>query len=485
MIGRKRTAALALILLLLAPGAAPGGGGTASAAVKIKKILPTFLCAGEEAPVRESPKESAETLWTLEMNRIYRTDRHTDQYYVLTDDSGTAGFVSKGAVRILNAKDLTAGLMFKLPHVAPGVPRQPVEPVMTPGVTYGEAGMIFLPEAGWEEEIPAGERVYVFSIYGNYAAVWHRGRLGYVMKDRIRLLKTDGQPDSMETISPEAYRESLRTETGSIQASPVLTEALSMLEEGNPIALRYEKLTGQKTEPLFPAGVPYFWGGQDEKILTERYPEYTTRKQWQGTHDFYQKDSVYIYGLDCVGYVTAVFRRAGLPLGETLNDLGDRQHCKEGAHLFCSAEHPFPADWTETAKSLRPGDLLALHHPGRHAMIYIGTLRDYGYTEEQLPAAAEFLDYPLMIHCGENPFAYQRFDCLTARSADSRLSKAMGSDGGVSLCIPGVPKEAAETVVTAHESSYFCFEAEGACITVMRFDNVKDYYVFRNAPAGS
>ena len=42
-------------------------------------------------------------------------------------------------------------------------------------------------------------------------------------------------------------------------------------------------------------------GGKEEKILLERWPAYTTRKQWQGTHDFYQKDSLYVYGLSLRG----------------------------------------------------------------------------------------------------------------------------------------------------------------------------------------
>ena len=68
---------------------------------------------------------------------------------------------------------------------------------------------------------------------------------------------------------------------------------------------------------------------------------------------------------------------------------------------------------------------------------------------------------------------------MTARTEDSRISKALGSDGGVSLCILGVPKEAAETEVTCHERTYACFDVEGACVTAFSFGNVKDYYVFR------
>ena len=454
-----------LAVMILLPGAALGAAKQAAP----KKILKTWLCAGEAAPVRESPTEDAAILWTLDPETPVTTDLHVDQYYLLEGVDGRTGYVSKGAVRILNAKDLTAGKMFKLPHVSAKTRRLPVEAVMAQGVTRGEKISFFLAEEGISEWIPAGERVYVFVAYGSYAGVWHRGRLGYLLRDNVQLPAEDSLSEGV--IEGAA--------TGRIQANPALTQAFSMLEPGNAIALRYAALTGQKVEPLFYAGVPYFWGGKDEKILLERWPEYATRKQWQGTHDFYQKDSVYVYGLDCVGFVKILYDRAGAPLEASLDELGQKKRCQAGEHLYCSAANPFPEDWREAAQTMQPGDLLALHHPGRHVMMFIGTLRDYGYTEENLPGLKDWLDHPLMIHCGENPLAYQRFDCLVSRSEDKKVSNALGSDGGVSLCILGVPRKNAETEVTAHERSYGCFDVEGACVTVFRFDNVKDYYVYR------
>ncbi|MBQ8073804.1 MAG: hypothetical protein IJ231_08595 [Clostridia bacterium] len=467
--GRKKTLALVLTLALLWPGA----GLAAKKAPQIKTILLTWLCAGEETPARKSPSEDADVVWTLKTDRLYQTDQHVDQYYLLTDEAGRTGYVNKGYVRILNAKDLTAGTMFKLPHVASGKPRLPVENVMSAAVIGETDGLLFLPEEQREEQLRPGQRVYVFTAYGNYAAVWDEGRLGYVPRSCVRLL-TGAEAD--------AWRDGLRTETGSVSASALLEQAFSMLEAGNPIAARYGKITGNPVTPLFAAGVPYFWGGQDQKIMLERWPDYTTRKQWQGTHDFYEKDSVYVFGLDCVGFVKTALERAGTPLAESLNDLGGKTHCQAGDHLFCSEKNPFPADWRQAAAALRAGDVLALHHPGRHAMICIGTLRDYGYTEEQLPGLADYLDYPLMIHSGENPLAYQRFDCLVTRSEDGRLNKALPSDGGVSLCVLGVPREDAAFTVTCHGRTYSGFDVEGACVTIMSFDNVKDYFVFR--PAG-
>ena len=464
MNGKRR---MAWLLILLMVATAPAAGEKKQAAVKTKQMLMTWLCAGEEAPVREKPNEKASVLWTMRTDRLYRTDQHVDQYYQLTDDNGMTGYVSKGAVRICNAYGLDAGTMFKLPHVAPKIPRLPVKPVMAYAGIAGESARIFLAKEEREEDLSKGERVYVFASYGDYAAVWHRGRLGYIRGDQIVLCREGND------------QEFFRTQTGTVTGSLALDQAFSMLEEANPIARRYEKITGRKIETLFSAGVPYFWGGQSEKILLERWPEYSTRKQWQGSNDYYQKDVVYVYGLDCVGFVKTVYERAGSPLKESLKELGEKRWCRAGDHLFCSRARPFPADWEELAKKLLPGDVLVLHHPGMHAMIYIGTLRSYGYTEEQLPYLADYLDYPLMIHSGENPQVYQRFACLTIRSEDSRVTKAEGADGGVSLCILGVPREAAEAEVACLEKTYGCFDAEGACITIFNFSNVSDYYVYR------
>ena len=175
---------LVLLPAMLLPGRALG----AAKQKKPKTILETWLCAGEAVPVLESPKEGAEVLWTLEPEALVHTDQHVDQYYLLTGEDGRTGYISKGAVRILNAADLTAGKMFKLPHVSAKTPRLPVEMILRPGVTVGEEISLFLAEEGAEEVIPAGERVYVFAAYGSYAGLWHRGRLGYILRKNVNIL---------------------------------------------------------------------------------------------------------------------------------------------------------------------------------------------------------------------------------------------------------------------------------------------------------
>ena len=465
----RRLTALALALTLaLAAGVSAALGEKKTA---LKRILDTWLCAGQAAPVLERPEEGSEVLWTMATDRFYRTDRHTDQYYQLTSDDGQTGYVSKGNVRIANPAELTGGTLFKLPHVAKTTPRLPVETVLAYGLLIGEDVSFYDAETPEASPAAAGERVYVFSAYGDFAGVCRRGRLGYVLREQVALLRD-------ETL--DHYLANLDTETGNLTENPVLDQAFAMLEEGNPFPQRYRRLTGADTETLFTAGVPYFWGGQDEKAVLERYPGYTTRKAWSTALEFYEKGTTYVLGLDCVGFVKGVFANAGMPLKETVNELNDRKHCRAGQHLYCSEANPIPEDWAELARSLKPGDLLAIHHPGRHAMLFIGTLRDYGYTEEQLPALAEYLDYPLMIHSGENPYAYWRFEAVLARTEDSRLAKAEGTVGGVSVCILGVPREKAETVIHTNDRDAYAFDVEGACVTIMSFHNVKDYFIWRN-----
>ena len=51
--------------------------------------------------------------------------------------------------------------------------------------------------------------------------------------------------------------------TGRAQREPsdLIEAAFELLEDGNPFVRRYEEQTGRKIEPLFPYGVPYFYGG--------------------------------------------------------------------------------------------------------------------------------------------------------------------------------------------------------------------------------
>ena len=263
-----------------------------------------------------------------------------------------------------------------------------------------------------------------------------------------------------------------------LEKNPVLDQALPMLEDGNPFLLRYNALTGSSLEPLFPLGVPYFWGGRGYNVLTERWPDYTVREAWQSSLVFYHRGTSYVFGFDCIGFVKNVYRLAGFPISGDVSDLAEKPFCA-GHHVFCSDAHPLPDSWEEAAAALRPGDLLYVRHPNTHVMIYIGTLRSWGYTAEQLPALARYLDVPVMIHCGENPMYYFRFRNMLSQQQSGILSRAEPTDGGVALCLIGPKPGEEEMIIEAHDTKARCFDIEGACVTLFNFQNVRSYFVYR------
>ena len=56
---------------------------------------------------------------------------------------------------------------------------------------------------------------------------------------------------------------------GSMNASPVLDAALSLLEEGNPFLIRYNIITGSAVQARMPYGVPYTLTELKENMMWE------------------------------------------------------------------------------------------------------------------------------------------------------------------------------------------------------------------------
>lgn len=234
-----------------------------------------------------------------------------------------------------------------------------------------------------------------------------------------------------------------------LQRLPILDSALSMLEEGNIFLSRYNAITGAAVEPVFKYGLPYFFGGMHtyenqhhEPLLFSRYPEYAIGlcKQ-QSMH--YDIGQYYIYGLDCAGFTHWIFDEVGLPQHPSLDDmLTDDEYAVH--HLYSSEMSKKTPAFSELAKHLQPGDLLVVRRGMRHVMMFIGTLRDFGFTEADLPQLAAYLDYPLVVHCGSN-FDYSRriAKYLEEKAGDSYYRKVLLPDGGVAVSIVGVPKEEA------------------------------------------
>ncbi len=237
-----------------------------------------------------------------------------------------------------------------------------------------------------------------------------------------------------------------------LEKSPLLDAAFTMIERDNIFQRRYNELTGSNVESLFELGVPYFFGGQKGDNVVSRYPDYLKAKPLERTK-FYSPDKVYIYGFDCSGFTNWIRTSNGLPKHDGLQQMiltyaYKRADVEKGVpgHIYNYKNDvcykPMPP-YGELYKTLRVGDLLVGKHGARHIMMYIGTLRDFGFTAEEVPELAEYLDYPLVIHCGPNPSYMDRFQKFLDETTDEYYSNCVTTNGGVAVSIIGVPPEAA------------------------------------------
>ena len=200
-----------------------------------------------------------------------------------------------------------------------------------------------------------------------------------------------------------------------LEQSDCIEIAFELLEEGNPFAVRYTQITGREITALFPLGVPYLWGGKNSyNCMFRDYPDYSFWK-CPNSSDFFREGLQYFCGLDCSGFTCYINRKLGRPDHDTLTNMLIRRTDQRDYHLYNQTPEKQPPPYHELKDTLQAGDFLLIHHEGskyRHIMMYIGTLRDYGYTAEQEPELAPYLDYPLVIHCGNSPVYGERFQQL-------------------------------------------------------------------------
>ena len=243
-----------------------------------------------------------------------------------------------------------------------------------------------------------------------------------------------------------------------VQQNPYLDIALSCLEKDNPILLRYNELTGANIEPMLETGMPYYFGGQDFSRLL------TVGSVWETTR-YGMKGQKYVYGFDCVGYVRYIQTRMGDELVPSLSNMINMRYSKYKDYcMFDLMEMtvPFAISWNgdsiktvpgksvkkprkypgveaeretfiKVASLLEPGDFFVANHGGRHVMMFIGTLRQYGYSEEEAGELGAYIDYPLFINCVWNPDYVERMEKYIA---DNGLN-ALPNKGGVCITIVG------------------------------------------------
>lgn len=272
-----------------------------------------------------------------------------------------------------------------------------------------------------------------------------------------------------------------------VERSALLDAALSMLEAGNPFLEAYNEITGANIEALFELGMPYFFGGKHDQYVDgvprmfSRMPEYAKRTCWEETK-FYRKDAYYLYGLDCSGYTQWILSEVGWPEHDKL-DAMINQWGKYGEtnHVYSHrAGKEMPA-FNELAATLEVGDLLVGNRGGRHIMMFIGTLRQFGFTEETAPELADYLDYALVIHCGSNPDYGARIQqYLDEHADDPYYANVLTTDGGVNVSIIGVPLEDAPHHGTDSGNEFSWFELpDGTKITIWDLPSCTSFCWFR------
>ena len=271
-----------------------------------------------------------------------------------------------------------------------------------------------------------------------------------------------------------------------VQQSPLLDAAFSMLEAGNPILEAYNGVTGAGVAPYYEYGLPYLAGGAyDDKadgqpLLFARTPEYAAAV-CTAKDEFYRRNRTYLFGLDGEGYTQWIFSEAGWPRHDTLSAM-ITEYGKYGKknHVYSHRKGKEMPPYEELAETLQLGDLLVAKEGARHVMMFIGTLRDYGFTAETAPELAEYLDYTLVIHSGPNPdYGARMQQYLDEHADDPYYDNVNIPNGGVCVSIIGVPAEDAPHQVEDSNNLYHYFDLNGYKITIWDLEAATSFCWFR------
>ena len=260
-----------------------------------------------------------------------------------------------------------------------------------------------------------------------------------------------------------------------IQSCEMLKNAFTVLEEGNPFVERYNRITGENVKARMAQGAPYFWGAQEDHLFAKE-PEYVVVPAWQDSPAYYKTGVLYMYGFDCVGFVKWAWKETygqDMPARASL--------FKDTANQIRNTETGEGPLWDGCLENLIPGDLLLLEHTGggHHIAIYMGTLRMYGYTAEEVPELADRLDVPLVIHCTTNAQVSDRFADLIAHGLP-KYHCATVTDGGVCVSLlVNDPENAPGFVHQQNQDTRYYTLPDGTWLTVEDCGELDGYCWYR------
>ena len=260
-----------------------------------------------------------------------------------------------------------------------------------------------------------------------------------------------------------------------IQSCEMLKNAFTVLEEGNPFVERYNRITGENVKARMAQGAPYFWGAQEDHLFAKE-PEYVVVPAWQDSPAYYKTGVLYMYGFDCVGFVKWAWKETygqDMPARAALY--------KDTANQIRNTETGEGPLWDGCLETLIPGDLLLLEHTGggHHIAIYMGTLRMYGYTAEEVPELADRLDVPLVIHCTTNAQVSDRFADLIAHGLP-KYHCATVTDGGVCVSLlVNDPENAPGFVHQQNQDTRYYTLPDGTWLTVEDCGELDGYCWYR------
>ena len=301
----------------------------------------------------------------------------------------------------------------------------------------------------------------VTAFHGVYARVTDGKHEGYLHYDKLK-----------STNSTKAALAELQKHMERIEAQRFLNVALTMMDENNPVLLAYNENCGGSVSARFKYGCPYLFAGSNESSLLR--PRYAS----QDSH-YYSTSKLYLGGFDCIGFARWVHNQVGM---KKLPAISETRNAAKPNRI--DMQDLPSAQW---AQNMKVGDCINLANQGGgyHVMIYIGTLRDFGFTAEQVgEQLAPYLDNPLTIHCGMNNYHTAWY---TQYLKDENLTSVTPPDGGVTISILGIPYDSVPNTETmwkgtSNVKTFYWFDLLGYNLTVINPDSeaFRWYSVYRN-----